>query len=137
MKCSAVGAEVGWITNTSWPRTFSSISTCTSPSENLPTRALPIGTPSCEHTACASLRLALPLKTRRFSLLIGSLLVAALNVVAANGWGGRIRTYGCRDQNPVPWATWRRPTVLFGSGYRLRLPAHPAGAILLPRRPRD
>src|SRR5688572_17521994 len=30
-----------------------------------------------------------------------------------NGRGGRIRTYECRDQNPVPWATWRRPCGWF------------------------
>ena len=26
-----------------------------------------------------------------------------------NGRGGRIRTYGCQDQNLVPWAAWRHP----------------------------
>ena len=70
MKFSAVGAQVDWMTKTSWRRTFSSISTCTSPSENLPTSALPSGMPSCRHTACANGRLALPVKTSRFCLLI-------------------------------------------------------------------
>ena len=31
------------------------------------------------------------------------------------GRGGRIRTCGCRDQNPVPWATWRRPCMIICS----------------------
>ena len=32
-----------------------------------------------------------------------------------NGWGGRIRTYECRDQNPVPYhlATPQRETGLY------------------------
>src|SRR3546814_5048089 len=54
MKCSAVGALVGCTTNTSWRRTFSSISTWTSPSENVETSALPGRTPSSRHTASAS-----------------------------------------------------------------------------------
>jgi hypothetical protein len=40
-----VGAQVGWITNTSRARTFCWISTVTSPSEKRPTTALPSSTP--------------------------------------------------------------------------------------------
>src|SRR5436190_12842515 len=58
------------MTKTSWRRTFSSISTCTSPSENLPTSALPSGMPSFWHTDVASGRLALPVNTSRFCLLM-------------------------------------------------------------------
>ena len=65
MKLSAVGAHVGCTTNTSWRRTFSSISTCTSPSEKRPTIALPIGTLSSVHIELASARFALPVKTSR------------------------------------------------------------------------
>ena len=43
MKCSAVGAQVGWITKASWPRTFSSISTKISMSAKRRTVAFVIG----------------------------------------------------------------------------------------------
>src|SRR6056297_1766164 len=62
MKFSAAGWQVGWITQISRARTFSTISTVTSPSLNRPTLALPIGTPRCRATAWASSGLAFPVK---------------------------------------------------------------------------
>ena len=49
------------------------------------------------------------------------------------GRGGRIRTCGCRDQNPVPWATWRRPCIdsLFMCRSRATPPARHATGIAL------
>jgi hypothetical protein len=41
-----VGVQVDWTTKTSPPRTFSVISTCTSPSLKRPTSACPSGTPT-------------------------------------------------------------------------------------------
>src|SRR2546427_504475 len=66
IRFSALGAQVGWITNTSCLRTFSSISTCTSPSEKCETSALPGRTPSSLQMFCARRLLALPEKTSRF-----------------------------------------------------------------------
>src|SRR5690606_38671605 len=56
---------VGCITNTSWRRTFSSISTWTSPSENVVTSALPGRTPSSRQMLAARHLLALPVKMSR------------------------------------------------------------------------
>ena len=64
MKFAGVGAEVGCTTYTSCLLTFSSISTCTSPSENRPTIARPSRMPSSRQISCASGRLAFPAKTR-------------------------------------------------------------------------
>src|SRR5690606_31922450 len=74
------------MTNTSCRRTFSSISTCTSPSENVETCALPWRTPSSRHTACASGLFALPEKINRFrSSFIALLLLFALPARVGNG----------------------------------------------------
>ena len=44
IRWSFTGGQVGWITKTSWPRTFSLICTYTSPSEKRETSASPSGT---------------------------------------------------------------------------------------------
>ncbi len=63
IRLSLVGAQVDCSTNTSLPRTFSSSSTITSPSENLPTMARPSDRFRCFATSCASFGLALPVNT--------------------------------------------------------------------------
>src|SRR5487761_2028841 len=68
IKLSLVGAQVDCNTNTSLPRTFSSSSTITSPSEKRPTEARPKGICKCCVTASASLGLALPVNTIKLSL---------------------------------------------------------------------
>ena len=62
---ACVGSQVGCSTNTSLPRTFSSSSTLTSPSENRPTVAEPREIPRRRVTSAPSLGLALPVKTIR------------------------------------------------------------------------
>ena len=64
IRLSFVGWQVDCRTKTSRPRTFSSSSTITSPSENLPTTARPRLMFRCRQTASASFGLALPVKTR-------------------------------------------------------------------------
>src|SRR3954470_5852666 len=63
IRLSFVGAQVDCSTNTSLPRTFSSSSTITSPSENLPTMARPMDRFRCFATSCARRGLALPVNT--------------------------------------------------------------------------
>src|SRR5580765_668374 len=67
IKLSLVGAQVDCSTNTSLPRTFSSNSTITSPSENLPTIARPSERFRCFATSCPRRGLALPVNTIRRS----------------------------------------------------------------------
>src|SRR3990167_7686420 len=55
---------------TSWPRTFSKISTVTSPSLKRPTFALPKGIQSCSATFSARVRLELPLNRNNFDTVI-------------------------------------------------------------------
>ena len=53
------------------------------------------------HARTARPWLALPLKTRRFSLPIGTFSTCdLLNKNGANGWGGRIRTYEMPGSKP-------------------------------------
>jgi hypothetical protein len=63
IRLSFVGAHNDWSTKTSFPRTFSRISTITSPSLKRPTFARPSGSRRWPTTSCASFRLALPAKT--------------------------------------------------------------------------
>src|SRR6267378_6371729 len=65
IRLSLVGAQVDCSTNTSLPRTFSLISTMTSPSEKRDTSARPSGMFKCCTTACASFGFALPENTIR------------------------------------------------------------------------
>src|SRR6201988_5276355 len=67
IRLSLVGAQVDCSTKTSLPRTFSLISTITSPSEKRDTTARPSGMFKCCTTACASFGLALPEKTIKSS----------------------------------------------------------------------
>src|SRR5690242_909711 len=73
IRLSLVGAHVDCSMNTSRPRTFSSSSTITSPSEKRPTTARPRLMFRCRHTASASLGFALPQKIRIRSKAIGRL----------------------------------------------------------------
>ena len=127
MRLSLVGAQVDWMTKTSLPRTFSLISTVVSPSENLETKALPRGIPSLLATWAAKAGLALPVKIikllsdmsflrhSRYWVKSHIRCNASRCVLADNqcctpgggrckrsGRGRRIRTFACRDQNPVP-----------------------------------
>ncbi len=63
IRLSLVGAHVDWRMNMSRPRTFSSSSTITSPSENWPTTHRPRLMLRCRQTASASFGFALPVKT--------------------------------------------------------------------------
>src|SRR5450755_2443996 len=96
---------------TSRPRTFSSSSTITSPSEKRPTMHRPRLMFMCFTTAAASCGLALPVKMRMRSNFI----VAPRCDRRGYGWGGRDRTYECRNQNPVPYhlATPQGKTVTY------------------------
>ncbi len=69
IRLSLVGAQVDCNTKTSLPRTFSLISTMTSPSENFDTSTLPSGMPNCLATPAARAGLALPVKTIMLSLI--------------------------------------------------------------------
>src|SRR5215471_6312863 len=62
IKLWLVGGAVGWITNTSSPRTFSSTLTKVSPSGNGLMMHLPRGSPMCLQMALARGSLAVPLK---------------------------------------------------------------------------
>src|SRR5205823_2983049 len=62
------GVEVGWMTNTSVPRTCSSILIRVSPFLKPPTSAFPSDTPSRSQISMARGRLALPAKTFRSSI---------------------------------------------------------------------
>src|SRR5690349_8959766 len=125
IRLSFVGAHVDCKMNTSRPRTFSSSSTITSPSENRPTTQRPRLMFKCRHTASASFGFALPVKirirsnammtVRRFLTRDEAQKKRASSVIekcahrgaskldGGNGWGGRDRTYECRNQNPVPY----------------------------------
>src|SRR5262245_42756336 len=65
IKLSLTGGQVGWTTNTSWPRTFSLICTYTSPSEKRETSASPSLTCRCWAISSARGRFALPEKIFR------------------------------------------------------------------------
>src|SRR6188474_1044155 len=112
IRLSFGGEQIDCSTNTSLPRTFSSTSTMTSPSENRPTLALPKWMFRCCTTSAASFGVALPVNTIKRSYGTVGFLIKAL--ARKNGWGGRDRTYECRNQNPVPYhlATPQRKTVL-------------------------
>src|SRR6476619_5441614 len=101
IRLSFGGEQIDCSTNTSLPRTFSSTSTMTSPSENRPTLALPKWMFRCCTTSAASFGVALPVNTIKRSYGTVGFLIKAL--ARKNGWGGRDRTYECRNQNPVPY----------------------------------
>src|SRR5690349_17516485 len=68
-----VGGEVGWITNTSSPRTFSSILMNVSPSGNGSMVHLPRGTPTFLQMALARVSFAVPLNIfTRILLRVGN-----------------------------------------------------------------
>ena len=96
-----LGAQVDCMIKTSRPRTLSMISTRVSPSLKRETRALPRGMPRRRVTASANAGLALPVKT--VILSTGTSGLPSVTYVARYGWGARIRTWECRNQNPVPY----------------------------------
>ena len=65
IRWSFTGGQVGWMTKTSWPRTFSLIWTYTSPSEKRETSASPSESWSVLAISSASGRFALPEKSFR------------------------------------------------------------------------
>ncbi|MNI78172.1 hypothetical protein D3C77_574170 [compost metagenome] len=67
IRLSLVGAQVGCRTKTSLPRTFSLISTITSPSEKRPTVILPRDISRWLTTSTASRVLAVPVKIMKLS----------------------------------------------------------------------
>ena len=98
IRLSLVGAQVGWIMNTSLPRTLSSISTLTSPSLKRPTSALPRSILKRSTTRFAKARWALPVK-----IFSSATLISRSRLDVEYGWGGRTRTCACKDQNLVPY----------------------------------
>lgn len=63
IKVSFTGGDVGWIMYTSFPRTFSLITTLTSPSANLATVIFPKFIPKWLAMSCANGLFALPVNT--------------------------------------------------------------------------
>ena len=96
IRLSFVGKLVDCKMKTSFPRTFSRSSSIVSPSLKLPTVASPSFRPKLEATFFARSLLAFPVKTIRFSFFTNT------PVFLKIGWGGRIRTFACMDQNHVP-----------------------------------
>src|SRR5437867_1007502 len=126
IRFSLTGGPVGWMTNTSAPRTLSWIWNQTSPSLKRARWARPTGTPRKRQMDSPSVGCALPVKTL-------SSLATALRVVFRSlgvnprsliklggapppprpptsacphppfGWGGRIRTFVYGVQSPAPY----------------------------------
>src|SRR5688500_17152944 len=92
IRFSLEGEDVDWMTNTSEDRTFSSIETLISPSENLLTFDRPIGTSSLRTTSSERARLLLPAK-----------IFSTVPTTQKLDWGGRDRTCECRLQRPKPY----------------------------------
>jgi hypothetical protein len=124
---SLVGVQVDCSTKTSLPRTFSRISTITSPSLKRPTVArrygcsanddrlgqARIGVAGKHHQALVRggaghvAKLGTGEETASHGMLsqcvdASELRWAPCGARARLGWGGRIRTFACRNQNPVP-----------------------------------
>ena len=96
-------AHVGWTTNTSVPRMFSSIWNEISESGNRRSRACPGDTPRKSAISRASAGWALPEKTfssPKPGAMIGSPITTNASRV---GWGGRIRTFEYGIQSPAPY----------------------------------
>src|ERR1051326_2044286 len=106
IRWSLVGVQIDWMTKTSPPRTFSVISTCTSPSLNRPTSAWPSGTPTYRAIASASGGLAFPA-----NILISSFIDADVRFPRAFP---RIGREGLEPSLPDPKSgalpAWRPPT---------------------------
>src|SRR6267154_4809047 len=93
IRLSLVGAQVDCSTNTSWPRTFSLISTMISPSEKREHTARPSGMFRCCTTECASFGLALPENTIKLSDTIAT--ISSPSIVRS-----RLEWLGRKDSNP-------------------------------------
>ena len=120
IKLSFVGTQVGWMINTSLPRTFSWISTEISPSLNTPTAAFPSGMSRCRAMVRAISGFAFPVKTiksfvptlptmgfSRCAKILGRESDGTFCTISTAhhlyGWAGWIRTNACQDQNLVPY----------------------------------
>lgn len=118
IKCASVGGQVGCTMKTSPPRTFSSIWKLNSPSEKRSAKARPISQPRCFAISSANFGFALPQNTLMppvvlikcfefrvlsFELGVFAKLETQNSKLRRIGWGGRIRTYECRFQRPVPY----------------------------------
>src|SRR5215217_4387272 len=99
---------------TSVPRTFSPIWKLNSPSENRSVLAFPRSQPISLQISSASGRLAFPEKIFIVPVTLIEFGIQVQKNKAGNqhrlpaydlqtGWGGRIRTYECRIQRPVPY----------------------------------
>src|SRR5512139_1018094 len=135
IRWSLVGWQVDCSTNTSLPRTFSRISTITSPSENRATVARPRWILRWRTTSLARRGLAFPLNTIKLSMdtrVSGDLAGPTQQqkqpppaAVRLSGWGGRDRTYECRNQNPMPYHLATPQWALPGAEVVQRMPVEP------------
>src|SRR5271155_1482886 len=117
------GVHIDWMTKQSPPRTFSRISTITSPSGKRPTSASPIFTPRCSVTSRASAGVEFPVKTSSWSLTLSDMFLVSSRrdhreifqlsqITVGLGWAGRIRTFECQVQSLVPYQLGDRPAHL-------------------------
>src|SRR3989338_9005268 len=133
IRVSLVGWQVDCSTNTSLPRTFSRSSTITSPSEKRDTVARPRWILRWRTTSLARRGLAFPLNTIRLSMdtrVSGDWAGPTQQqkqpppaAVRLTGWGGRDRTYECRNQNPMPYHLATPQTLLAQIMQRMTLQA--------------
>src|SRR5262245_8785127 len=114
IRLSLVGMDVDWMTNTSPPRTFSVISTSTSPSLKRPISAPPSGTPRWRLMASARGRFEFPVNS----------LISPFTERAAPPCllelGGKESNLRCRIQSPVPCQLGYRPRPLSAQDRPLR-----------------
>src|SRR5688572_29400181 len=94
--------------NTSCPRTFSPIWKLNSPSEKRPLSDRLNSQARYPQISSASAGLALPAKTFIFPVTLITKNGrpnhrSSVRLHFPTGWGGRIRTYECRIQRPVPY----------------------------------
>src|SRR5574340_1658676 len=132
IRVSFVGWQVDCSTNTSLPRTFSRISTITSPSETRATVARPRWMFRWRATSLARRGLAFPLNTIKLSMdtRISDAFGGPIQqqkqpppaAVRLTGWGGRDRTYECRHQNPMPYHLATPQWALTGAEVVQRMP---------------
>ena len=125
IRLSLVGAQVDCSTKQSLPRTFSSISTFTSPSENRPTVARPSGMLRRRTTSAASLGFALPVKTIKLSYAM----IASDRL--SSGAVGRSRAMGAPLQKQCGQAVCL-PVIYIWLGRKdsnLRMPESKSGAL--------
>ena len=113
IRLSFVGAHVDCRTNASSPRTFSSSSTMTSPSENRPTTTRPRLMFRCRQTASASFGFALPVKIRMRSKAIGR---CDSRIRAVGSAAAATRPQRTRGSTHVRRAGWHHDSLLESMG---------------------